>query len=91
MPFLHLVLGLNNRYADERGRAPRWLVVLMGWIFRAMWESYDGFFKWLFGDGERTVQGDEEGEWEGREGDSHGDASRELVPYGYSDHSAKNP
>ena len=55
LPFLSLVLGLSNRYADERGRAPKWLVVLIGWIFRGMWASYDGFFKGLFGDGERTA------------------------------------
>lgn len=55
LPFIQLVFGLNNRYADERGRAPKWLVVLIGWIFRGMWASYDGFFKGLFGDGERTV------------------------------------
>lgn len=64
VPFIQLVIGLNARYADEKGRAPRWLVTLIGAIFTGMWKSYDGFFKWLFGDGERTDYGDGEGEWQ---------------------------
>ena len=76
VPFLLFIFGLNERFSDKKGRAPKWLVVLSGAIFGAMWKSYDGFFRWLFGDGERTVYcGDEEGgegegggEWMGREG-----------------------
>ena len=51
VPFLLLILGLNERFSDKKGRAPKWLVVLSGAIFGAMWGSYDGFFRWLFGEG----------------------------------------
>lgn len=62
VPFLLFIFGLNERYSDKRGRAPKWLIVLSGAIFGSMWKSYDGFFRGLFGDGERTVyeHGDEE-------------------------------
>ncbi len=71
LPFIQLVFGLNGRFADKQGRAPKWLVALTGALFVGMWESYDGGFKRVFGDGERTVSGDgertvsgdEEGEW----------------------------
>ena len=83
MPFIYFMIGLNARYADKKGRAPKWLVVLVGAMFRGMWESYDGFFKRVFGDGERTVYGDEEGEWQegggewkGRDGLVDGKARR---------------
>ena len=67
VPFLLLIFGLNERFSDKRGRAPKWLVVLSGAIFGSMWKSYDGFFKGWFGDGERAVKGDEDEEGERRE------------------------
>lgn len=61
LPFITLVLGLFKQFADERGRAPEWLVRFAGAIFRGMWMSYDAFFLGLFGDGERTIDnGDDE-------------------------------
>lgn len=60
IPIVVFVFGLNKRFADDSGKSPKWLTVLTGTIFSAMWASYDGFFKRMFGDGERTVGDDEE-------------------------------
>ena len=60
LPFIMLVFGLNNRFADKKGRAPAWLVAITGALFKGMWDSYDGFFYRLFGDGERTVCDDDD-------------------------------
>lgn len=69
LPFIMAILSLNNRLANEDGKAPAWLVAIAGAVFKAMWVSYDGFFRPLFGDGERTVY-DEDG----------GDGCYERVP-----------
>ena len=61
LPFITLAFGLNARFADKKGRAPQWLVALTGALFRGMWISYDGFFLKVFGDGERTLDEDEDG------------------------------
>ncbi|OCL10400.1 hypothetical protein AOQ84DRAFT_353555 [Glonium stellatum] len=53
-PFLVLMLALQAQYQDEKGRSPKWLAQLSAAIFNGVWTSYDGFFKDLFGDGERT-------------------------------------
>ena len=65
LPFMTLLLRLNNRFTDKKGRAPAWLVAITGAIFRGMWMSYDGFFCKLFGDGERTVYHDNGDDGEG--------------------------
>ena len=67
LPFLYLIFRLNEKFSDRKGRAPKWLVVLSEAIFRAMWDNYDGFFRRVFGDGERTIYG----------GDGNGDGERE--------------
>ncbi|PVH95711.1 hypothetical protein DM02DRAFT_570753, partial [Periconia macrospinosa] len=54
MPFVLFLLQLGKRVADEHGRMPGWLGVVMGWLFRGMWVCYDVGFKGVFGDGERT-------------------------------------
>jgi hypothetical protein len=59
-PFIRLIFGLNDRFADKKGRAPAWLVAITGALFRGMWNNYDGFFYGLFGDGERTVCDDDD-------------------------------
>lgn len=69
VPFVTLVFSLNKRFADEEGKAPGWLVVITGAIFRGMWDYYDGVFLGVFGDGERTVgEGGDDGEEDGVEG-----------------------
>ena len=66
MPLVTFVFRLTGMFADKKGRSPRWVVMLVAAIFRAVWASYDGVFKRAFGDGERTVyDGDGEGEGEG--------------------------
>ena len=64
MPLITAVFGLNGVFGDENGRAPAWLVAVTGAIFRGMWTSYDGVFFELFGDGERTIYEDEDGDEE---------------------------
>ena len=59
LPFISLVFGLFNRYSDEHGKVPPWLVAISGAVFKGMWASYDGFFHRIFGDGERTSYDDE--------------------------------
>lgn len=40
------------------GTYPKWFAVFTNSVFTACWASYDGFFKPLFGDGERTIGDD---------------------------------
>lgn len=72
-PIVMAVFRLARLFQDKRGRSPGWLVRLMGAIFRGVWISYDGVFKGVFGDGERTQDGEggEDGRvWrEGAEGE----------------------
>ena len=57
-PLLIFFLTLTNRFADETGKLPPWLVRIVSGGFNLMWMSYDGIFKKIFGDGERT-EGDD--------------------------------
>ena len=60
-PFILLVFAMGRMFADDEGRLPPWLRELSGAIFKAVWASYDSFFKGVFGDGERTItDGDDE-------------------------------
>lgn len=61
-PFVFFVFALQKLFSDEKGKSPAWLVALTGALFKGVWASYDGYFKGLFGDGERTVEGDDGGE-----------------------------
>ncbi|KAA6408901.1 MAG: gliotoxin biosynthesis [Lasallia pustulata] len=54
------IIGMERTFADKRGKSPAWLVELLGAVFKAVWASYDMFFKGLFGDGERTIERDED-------------------------------
>lgn len=62
MPFLLLLVLVGKFVADKDGKHPKWLAVLMGVHFNVMWMSYDAFFKDTFGDGERTMEDDEDDE-----------------------------
>ncbi|CAD6585113.1 MAG: hypothetical protein ASARMPREDX12_001907 [Alectoria sarmentosa] len=68
LPLISAVFGLNGIFGDEDGKAPAWLVAVTGALFRGMWTSYDGFFFKLFGDGERTIDEDHDGDEEDDEG-----------------------
>ncbi|CAI6341712.1 unnamed protein product [Periconia digitata] len=54
MPFVVFLMQLGKKFADPQGRVPGWLGLLLGWVFQAMWISYDVAFRRVFGDGERT-------------------------------------
>ncbi|KAF2031812.1 hypothetical protein EK21DRAFT_62449 [Setomelanomma holmii] len=58
MPFILFIFALSKQLQDDKGRAPKWFGALSAMIFKGMWVSYDGVFRKMFGDGERTV-GDE--------------------------------
>lgn len=60
-PIIMAVFGLGRLFQGKDGKSPAWLLRLTGAMFRGVWASYDGFFKGLFGDGERTIEGCEGG------------------------------
>ncbi|EZG09081.1 hypothetical protein H106_01765 [Trichophyton rubrum CBS 735.88] len=55
VPPLMLNLRLNAIFANEDGKAPGWLAVVQRYIFAGAWITYDYAFKYIFGDGERTI------------------------------------
>ncbi|KAK6437705.1 hypothetical protein LTR95_006101 [Oleoguttula sp. CCFEE 5521] len=55
LPFIMLCFALGRQFADKDGLTPTWLRQLTAAIFKGCWVSYDGFFKPLFGDGERSI------------------------------------
>ncbi|KAI1872824.1 uncharacterized protein JN550_003698 [Neoarthrinium moseri] len=59
LPLL-LILGLGKVFADGDGKVPWWLALYSGAVFNLMWISYDGVFKKHFGDGERTMEDDDD-------------------------------
>ncbi|KAG8623627.1 hypothetical protein KVT40_008603 [Elsinoe batatas] len=59
-PFILLVFGLSKMFAGKDGRAPGWIAWLFAALFRAVWISYDDFFKPIFGDGERSLTDNED-------------------------------
>ena len=63
-PVMTLVFWLFRTFSNKEGRSPVWVVEVARRVFIGVWMSYDGFFKETFGDGERTVEGDEEVEME---------------------------
>ena len=58
-PGVVLLMSLGVLLADEDGKMPAWAAAVLSVLTRAMWWSYDAVFKPLFGDGERTVGGEE--------------------------------
>jgi hypothetical protein len=66
-PLFLVVFSLSRLVADERGRIPLWLAVISGGIRTGIWSSYDGFFKRIFGDGERTERKKKHGDGEPKE------------------------
>lgn len=57
-PLFLLFFGGGKIFLRKDGTYPKWFAVFTNSVFTACWASYDGFFKPLFGDGERTI-GDE--------------------------------
>ena len=60
-PIFAIIFGSRKMFLDKNGRYPPWFARFSMSIFLAVWESYDHFFKRIFGDGERTMEigGDE--------------------------------
>lgn len=54
-PFVLALMLLQRRVQDKEGKVPSWVGALSRAIFGGAWFTYDGFFKGLFGDGERTI------------------------------------
>ena len=75
LPVISAVFGLNRMFADKDGRVPGWLAALMGTVFKGVWVSYDAFFKGMFGDGERTI-------YEDGDGEERRDLRASLIRYG---------
>ncbi|WEW61378.1 hypothetical protein PRK78_006868 [Emydomyces testavorans] len=55
LPLLLFSIVLSALFADERGKAPRWLVRVQKGLFEGIWWSYDVVLRKVFGDGERTI------------------------------------
>jgi len=56
-----LILGAmktSSKFADEKGNIPDWMARIVSGLFRGAWVSYDNFFRFAFGDGERTIGDD---------------------------------
>lgn len=54
-PIVAFLFMTARLFAGRDGRYPPWLQEFALAVFKAVWASYDGFFKEMFGDGERTV------------------------------------
>jgi hypothetical protein len=50
-----MIFALAKQFSDDKGRSPKWMAALSAMVFKGMWICYDGVFKNVFGDGERTV------------------------------------
>jgi len=59
-PWLVLALGGSKIFLDKQGHYPAWFVALTRAFMSAVWASYDDIFKPLFGDGERTIEDNDE-------------------------------
>ncbi|KAI4231275.1 MAG: hypothetical protein L6R40_007785 [Gallowayella cf. fulva] len=55
LPIIRLLFMLSGKFSDEKGRSPKWLVRLLGFVFAGIWTVYDGCMKGVLGDGERTI------------------------------------
>jgi len=55
LPVVMLVFAMAKYLQDERGRAPGWFAEFSARVFGGMWMCYDGVFRGVFGEGERTV------------------------------------
>ncbi|KAL2124878.1 hypothetical protein VTJ04DRAFT_1243 [Mycothermus thermophilus] len=58
-PLVSVMLGARV-FADDKGKSPGWLVAASTALFNLIWTSYDLVGKRLFGDGERSVEEEDE-------------------------------
>lgn len=55
MPIIAFIFLMGGMFQDDQGRHPPWMREFSGAVFKAVWASYDNYFKPMFGDGERTI------------------------------------
>ena len=60
LPIITVMFRLAKIVAGKDGRVPAWMARLIGFVFTALWGSYDVGFKPVFGDGERTLEDKED-------------------------------
>lgn len=60
MPLVLFIFNIGKLFSDKNGRLPPWMVNIANAIFEGAWASYDDFFKPIFGEGERTLEDDED-------------------------------
>lgn len=60
VPLVMMVFAMGKMFVDKNGKLPKWMRELTAAMFKAVWASYDAFFRPLFGDGERTIYGEDE-------------------------------
>ena len=56
MPAFMTMLTLAKMVADKDGRTPKWHARIMDLLFKGVWWSYDGIYRRVYGDGERTIE-----------------------------------
>ncbi|KAI0125867.1 hypothetical protein BJ170DRAFT_451390 [Xylariales sp. AK1849] len=59
-PMFTFFIGSSRLFADKDGKIPTWLAASMAVMINLAWLSYDGIFKKHFGDGERTMEEDDD-------------------------------
>ncbi|KAK2879429.1 hypothetical protein FQN49_000889 [Arthroderma sp. PD_2] len=55
IPPILLCRSLNEIVANKDGKTPEWLAAFQRTLFAVSWRSYDSVFKYVFGNGERTI------------------------------------
>lgn len=60
LPLFLVMISMQEAFQDKNGNSPKWLAAFANALVNAAWASYDGLFKKLFGDGERTMDKDDE-------------------------------
>ncbi|OTA69348.1 hypothetical protein K449DRAFT_314234, partial [Hypoxylon sp. EC38] len=56
LPFFSVMLALSFLLGDKEGKVPRWLATASTVFVNLVWITYDKVFKPVFGDGERTIE-----------------------------------
>ncbi|KAK4150679.1 hypothetical protein C8A00DRAFT_45998 [Chaetomidium leptoderma] len=59
-PIIICLMMSGRVLGDERGRSPPWLMATTTVMFNLVWRSYDLVAARVFGDGERTIEEDED-------------------------------
>lgn len=55
LPAIVPAFYLNSLLADKRGETPWWLRMALRGVLGLSWRSHDWVFRYVFGDGERTM------------------------------------